>query len=395
MLKDFKNLNNYGFFNIKDWSNLIEKMFYNIQFEHNTDFKSCIDANKKYYLSRNPFGDGEVMSCVIHANSGNMRIYNSSLPIVVRQGVKVRDCSMTITEFARLFSSLDFAISNSFTDYIDFILCSYNIHVSVFNEYKKELLNERLNEMNIYNKTAKSKGYFEFRKFLFKHFITDNDVLQIQDRKIEDKERFKVVKQVEVDEKIKPQIVQASNFGKMVVERYLKKRKLSLSDKIEAVEVLWKGGAYTNYGVLIKYDNGFKKIRLIDNDKMRYFADGVYEDFFYARKNNSEILYIVEGELEAISILDFISHDIFAFHNVNSVPKNISVLNNYKQIEIRLDYDSKEKYEEVSSMVLNKIKNSIDDNVIINIQPKFLIEDGKCDYNYYLSKGELSTDKIK
>ena len=122
-LKSYR-YNGQRFSDIKEWDVLIEKMLENIGFEHNSDYRYCIENTKKYFLSKNPFGDGNVMSCMIHCSSGNMRIYNSSLPTIIRSGKPVKDCSLTITECARLFTEIENSV-DSFDDYIDFILDNY------------------------------------------------------------------------------------------------------------------------------------------------------------------------------------------------------------------------------------------------------------------------------
>ena len=389
-LKSYR-YNGQKFSDIKEWDVLIEKMLENIGFEHNSDYRYCVENKKKYFLSKNPFGDGNVMSCMIHCSSGNMRIYNSSLPTIIRSGKPVKDCSLTITECARLFTEIENSV-DSFDDYIDFILDTYSISSNVFNQYKKALLEAKLNEINAFKRVIQSKGFYEFRKLLFSHYITDNDIMKVKERKYSRTIIKKEKTKHDADEIVKPDICESSVFGKLVVERYLRKRDLLDCDLIRPVEVRWKAGSYINYGVAIKYGNGFQKIRLLENKKMRYFADGKYEEFLYVKDSeDAKELLLIEGEFEAVTISKYLSNneDVYAMHNINSLPSDLIKLKKYDKISIRIDYDNKQKFEEVSQMLYGKLSE-----YNVEIKPKFYLENGKIDYNYIHCNYGLSKEII-
>lgn len=387
-MSEIRSLASFKFYDkkeINDWSLLIEKILENIQYEHNYDYKSCSDSGKKYYLLRNPFGDGEVMSCMLHAESGNMRIFNTCLPLVKRKDKMVHESSITISETCRLLNQLPTNKGNCMNDYIDFILQENEISVSVFNEYKRRLTEEvtqvsqTFSNNDKFNKVLQPKGFYEFRRFMFVNYIADSDILSVK-RKMKNVVEQKFKRELKpVEEKTKPQIVEASTFSKLIIDKYLSKRGIKQNDKIQPVEILWKGGAYRSNGIKIMYPNGFEKIRVLDNKTMRYFSSGSYDSFFEFRKNNTKTLYLVEGEFEAMTISYYITDDIFAMHNVNSLPSNIDVLKQYENIEIRIDYDDGETFEENASNIRRKLEEQ---GLLVNILPKLIYRDKKIDYNY-------------
>ena len=390
-MSDIRSLTNFKFKaknKIEDWSLLIEKILENIQYEHNFDYKSCSDSGKKYYLLRNPFGDGEVMSCILHAESGNMRIFNTCLPLVKRKEKMVRESSITISETCRLLNSLQSNKGNSMNDYIDFILQENEIPVSIFNEYKRKLTEEITHNTQSFNdrkggfdRVLQSKGFYEFRRFMFVNYIADSDILSVK-RKMKNVVEQKFKRELKpVEEKTKPQIIPANPFSKMIIQKYLAKRGIAEHDLIQPVEILWKGGAYRSNGIKIMYPNGFEKIRVLDNKTMRYFSNGSYDAFFEFRNTKTtDTLYLVEGEFEAITMSYYIQDDVFAMHNVNSLPQDLSSLKSYKNIQIRIDYDEGETYDENAENILRKLA----DNGITNaeIHPKLIYKDKKVDYNY-------------
>lgn len=173
------------------------------------------------------------------------------------------------------------------------------------------------------------------------------------------------------------------NLGK----KYLENRGLTFSERcvILNVEI---NKAFKVVAIGFKYPNGFIKIRFIGNG-IRYMSQGSYEKLFETRVKFTNKAYVVEGEIDSLSILNYTNCDIFSMHNKSSLPKETPQLEYYDEIEFLVDND---KFEDSKNSILNKIFQLVSKDTIIKIRPKIL-NDNKNDFNSLLQESKL-TNKI-
>lgn len=370
---------------IKDFSNFIETLLDNIGYEYPKDYIGY----KNYYLAFNPLiKDTKSKSCKIHRKDGIMLMYNGNIE-VKRKGVITTSNSITPSEYARLL--------NKFNLYIDFVIKHYGIDLSTLREYKNHLIDTQLNTSPIVNWSVK-RGAENFRRFLFDQFITDDDIINYNANKTMKKvlEQFNQ-EQKEVFELQEIQIKEPLKFNQMLIAKYMKERLIPSQKNTRAVVVNFNND-YTLPAICFEYPNGFKKLRFIKkNSKKRYLAydnDGKYECLFEARVNGTKNCIMVEGEIEALSLLGIVEDDVYAMHNVNSVPKNLNQLVNYSKVFVRVDFD---KFKEVKDGIENSINKFIKNNKLsieLDVKPKVICEDKEVDYNYLLKKNILTKDMI-
>ena len=370
---------------IKDFSNFIETLLDNIGYEYPKDYIGY----KNYYLAFNPLiKDTKSKSCKIHRKDGIMLMYNGNIE-VKRKGVITTSNSITPSEYARLL--------NKFNLYIDFVIKHYGIDLSTLREYKNHLIDTQLNTNPIVNWSVK-RGAENFRRFLFDQFITDDDIINYNANKTMKKvlEQFNQ-EQKEVFELQEIQIKEPLKFNQMLIAKYMKERLIPSQKNTKGVVVDFNND-YMLPAICFEYPNGFKKLRFIKkNSKKRYLAydnDGKYECLFEARVNGTKNCIIVEGEIEALSLLGIVEDDVYAMHNVNSIPKNLNQLVNYSKVFVRVDFD---KFKEVKDGIENSINKFIKNNKLsieLDVKPKIICEDKEVDYNYLLKKNMLTKNMI-
>lgn len=370
---------------IKDFSNFIETLLDNIGYEYPKDYIGY----KNYYLAFNPLiKDTKSKSCKIHRKDGIMLMYNGNIE-VKRKGVVTTSNSITPSEYARLL--------NKFNLYIDFVIKHYGIDLSTLREYKNHLIDTQLNTNPIVNWSVK-RGAENFRRFLFDQFITDDDIINYNANKTMKKvlEQFNQ-EQKEVFELQEIQIKEPLKFNQMLIAKYMKERLIPSQKNIKGVVVDFNND-YMLPAICFEYPNGFKKLRFIKkNSKKRYLAydnDGKYECLFEARVNGTKNCIIVEGEIEALSLLGVVEDDVYAMHNVNSIPKNLNQLLDYSKVFVRVDFD---KFKEVKDGIENSINKFIKNNKLsieLDVKPKIICEDKEVDYNYLLKKNMLTKNMI-
>lgn len=363
---------------ITNYSKFIETLLENIGYEYVRDYRKYND----YYLAYNPLiEDRNSMSAQFHISDGILLMYNGAVD-VVRKNTIISSSSITPSEYAQMLNQYDL--------YIDFVLSYNNIDIAFMKEYKKLLTDYVLGD-NTFSKWQ-TIGMEKFRKFLFYNFITDKDVLQYNTSKtnVEMVTTFKKEKKEEF-EKNSIIIRDPMSFTRRMIEKYCMERGVTFSEKVHPVVVDF-GNSNTQSGVCFEYPGGFKKIRFISPDnKFRYMAlsqDGEYDYFFEVRNNGSKKCYLVEGEIEAITISKYIDDDVYAMHNVNSLPKYLTQLNKYDKIYIKVDYD---KFNEVKKSFW-RIVDEFKTKVIIS--PKIICENKKIDYNYLYQKNKLTKELI-
>lgn len=375
MIENFK----YDYkYKIIDWSSFIETILEEFGYVYGVDYKKYSD----YYLAFNPLlKDKHSMSSQIYIKDGILLMYNGSIEISRKSRI-VYSNSITPSEYARLLGLFDL--------YIDFILLNYNLDSSMMIEYKHYFTDLALNG-NI-NNNKFEKGIERFRKFLFNNYITDKDVINYNCRKT----KFDIIKKFKKPEKKiytknSIELEKPMFFTNKQIEKYCNKRYINFQNNVYPVVVRYENGISEN-AVCFNYPNGFKKLRFIDeNSPRRYMAlsdDGDYQYFFEAKVINTKNCFVVEGEIEALTISKIIDDDVYAMHNVNSLPEYLTQLEKYDKIYVRVDFDKFENVKESFYRLIDTFKNKVE------IKPKIICYDKKIDYNYLYIKNKLNKDMI-
>lgn len=368
---------------INDYTGFIEELFENLGYEYPQDYKCC----GKYYIAYNPLiSDTKSMSCMIYKKDGIMIMYNGNIE-VVRHENRIFSNSITPNEYSRIL--------NKFDIYIDFVMSTNNISYSILREYKELLtefiLNNKLPEWN------KRIGFDKVRKFLFYNYINDTDILNYRNINRNLKyisNSFKKPPKEIFKNDIK--LIKPLTLNNHIIENYIKSRKIEIINNKVYPIVVGINNYYEN-GVCICYNNGFKKIRLTrENCPIRYLTytiDGTYDELFEAKiQNKTNKCFLVEGEFEGLSISNFVDDDVYCLHNTNSLPKNLTQLDKYDTIIVKIDY-SEDKYFKIANSLFTKLKNIYPNKKII-ISSKYNSTDKKIDYNYMYVKNELTSVQI-
>ena len=373
MIENFRYDYNYK---IEDWSQFVETILEEHGYCYGQQYRKYSD----YYLAYNPLiQDNRSMSSQIYIKDGIMLMYNGSID-VMRKNKMVSSNSIPPSEYARILGFFDL--------YIDFVLMNYDVDLSVMMEYKNSFNEFVLNG----NSGGFGRGIARFRKFLFQNFITDSDVMRYNCRKTKvdiirhfKKPEKKIYKKNEI------MLEKPMFFCKRQIEKYCEKRKISFQSNVIPVLIRYENGSSDN-GICFNYPNGFKKIRFISEDSpRRYMAlsdEGDYQYFFEARVCKSKNCFIVEGEIEALTITNIITDDVYAMHNVNSLPEHLSQLKGYDKIYLRVDFDKFESVKESFYRLVHEFGDKVE------IMPKIICYDKKIDYNYLYNINKLNKEMI-
>lgn len=367
---------------IKDYTQYIEEIFEDIGYEYPTDYK----CHGKYYTAFNPIiEDKNSKSCQIYKKDGILLMYNGVIE-VERKGKKTASNSITPSEYARILDKFDI--------YIDFIIHYYNIDFETLKEYKDELIEVVLNGKNV--SWGKQFGFDSLRRLFFDNYITDKDILTYKNinKSLRYLSRIFKKEPKKIFEDVKIQLIKPLPINEKLIKIYCDKRRIPLiENKIYPVVAVMYNNKYYENGICFCYPNGFKKIRFTSKDaSMRYLAytkDGSYECFFEVSNNKTKNCFLVEGEIEGLTIHNFIDEDIYCMHNTNSLPEHFEQLKNYDKIFVKIDYSNN----------FNKLAQSIKDrlsvlNKEIIVTPKFITEDKQIDYNYMYINNKLTKDMI-
>ena len=381
MLSDFR----YKKEKIVDYTQFIETFFEEIDYEYPNDYK----CHGKYYTAFNPLiEDKNSMSCQIYKKDGILLMYNGVIE-VERKGVKIMSNSITPSEYARILKKFDI--------YIDFIIHYYNIDFQILNEYKTSLTDVVLNGKKLSWK--KQMGFDNLRRLLFDNYIVDRDILMYKtsNKTLRSLSRIFKKEQKEIFEDTKIKLMKPLKINENLIKIYCNQRKIPLIENkvYPVVVVIEKERQRYENGICFCYPNGFKKIRFANkNSSMRYFAytfDGGYDCFFEVQKNKkSKTCFLVEGEIEGLTIKNFIDEDIYCMHNTNSLPSNLTQLNFYDKILVKIDYS--DKFKNLAESLKNRLQKVLKAEIIVS--PKFVSEDKKIDYNYMYVNNQLTKDMI-
>lgn len=334
------------------------------------DYEGC-----EYIITYCPLSvDKNTKSCMIFKDSGMLKMLNGTY---VKNGKSYT--TVTLTEWLRAICKLDL--------YIAYICSKNDITKRNFIEYKEYLENYML-KLSKYN-----KKFEEYRKIFYSNYILDIDILGVSVKTLDTikEPNVKIEKSKCNDITIRKEL---SEIERKATDKYLfdkrKIPKLSI-ENIGCYGVVIERNGYNKPAIAFDYENGFVKYRFIfeTNKKYRFLCKGKYSNFYKVRKNNSDTCYIVEGELEGITISSYIEDDILCLHNTNTLPSENTIkeeLCGYKTIIVKID---KDRYKE-NKPAFDKIKN-----LGYNILVDYKIEDETEDYNSLHIKEELSKDIIK
>lgn len=328
-----------------------------------------VEEYKEYYKLYNPLSpDSETKSAMIFKEDGALRMFNSSIEILGKQKT-----TLMLTEWLRLTNTLKY--------YIEYIRIKFNISFEELSLYKEDLLS-----FLFFSTTYKLKKYrFDWiRKTLYKSFILDKDIFEIQG-KVEFKKISKEKTVNKIDSKI--DIISPNSYEEEAINKYRITRKINSHKNVKNVIVLINE-LYRKCGISFYYGNGFTKIRIINENKFRYFCQGKYEELFEVRVNNTKTCFIIEGEINALSIQDYIKDDIYSLHNVNSIPTNLYQLKNYEKIIIKID---KDKFTETKKLFIEKIRNKLQDK---EVTIDYATDNEGDDFNSLHQNNLLSTEVI-
>lgn len=276
------------------------------------------DIGKDYYITYSPISeDLNTKSCIIFKDSGRLKLFNGN---VVVDGVAYT--TMNLTFWLR-------KTKVGLKHYINKVLLDNNITKRTYLDYIEYVKGSII---KIQHRT--NYKFEKIRKVLYNNHILDIDVLNI-DSVIETVAKPKKPKVVAVDTKI----VESDQYEQEYLDEYLASRCLT-KEQIEYKTIVYNG-IYRKPSLCFKYPCGFEKYRIAwETDKSKRFrASGKYESFYEVRVNNTKKCYLVEGELEGLTIAKYVDDDILCLHSTNSLPSNFNQLKNYEIIHLKIDKD--------------------------------------------------------
>ena len=150
-----------------------------------------------------------------------------------------------------------------------------------------------------------------------------------------------------------------------------------------------KYGKFKALYIAFRYPNGFSKYRSIynSNKKTRFLSFGGdgYKELYCVRNNGSVKAWIGEGETEMLSISQYIDEDVYAMHNLDSIPERCD-LSQYDEVTVMIDND---KYDKVAWKLYKEIVKCCHIGAKITIRPKLNIwYSGKWDYQHVDCNGK-------
>lgn len=330
-----------------------------------------MDFDEDYIQTFSPVGDDlNTKSSIIFKENGNLKVFNSTIEVDEKHYT-----TLTLTSWLR-------QIKPKLKYWIQYIIFSKNIDKNIIPHYQQYVANKLLKLPQKYN-----RKFEELRKIFYKNYILDIDIININTidelsyEKIQAKNKPKI-------HTAKMSIEEADEYETELIEKYVESRglKLPIMKNAEAKVVVYNG-IYRKPAICFNYMCDFRKFRVVfeGEKKNRFRALGKYTNFFEVRlSNNSDTLYVVEGEIEGITISKYIDDDIVSIHNTNSLPAEYEKLfSKYKKIVVKID---KDRFEDNYKAFLGKHNNIIID---------YKVDDPTKDYNDLHKNGTLTLDIIK
>ncbi len=342
------------------------------------DKKDIIDyTNAEYFVTYNPIvSDDKTMSCMIFKETGVMKLLNGSVEI---DGISYT--TLTLTSWLRKLTKA------KLKHYIQYIYYQNDIDRRTIPEYIEYIKNKLLNIPQRY-----SKKYEDLRKLLYTNYILDVDMLQVNCST--DMIVYELAPQDKPDKiSAKTEFIQPTSNEIDIIDQYLTSRGLSkLSIKKSGSNVddilyttVVTNDIYRKPAIGFKYMCDYTKYRICfeQQKKYRFRSSGKYENFFKVRQNYTDTLYIVEGEIEGLTIAQYIDDDILCIHNTNSFPSDYSEIKKYKNVIIKIDYDRFEDNKKAFS------------KYGANIITDYKIQDNTEDYNSLHTSNKLTKQIIQ
>lgn len=340
----------------------------------------------KYYKTYSPITpDKNTMSAAIFKDDGTLKIYNGALEIDLNERFnkkqKITVTTLTLTQWLRQIDCMKY--------YIQHIIFKHQIDKNII-PYYQQYINNKLLKIPIMNNYI----YENLRKKLYSNYILDIDMLNINtyDELVYTPLPKTSTSQIQKINTSAVVAVDATEYEKSLVQQYIDSRGLKLSinennclSNVKATTLV-TNDIYRKPTLEFVYDCGYRKFRVIfeSNKRQRFRSMGKYQDFFTVRRNNTRTLYVVEGEIEALSIAPFIEDDIVAIHNTNSLPALYKqTFINYDKVVVKID---KDRYLDNKKVFLDKHHN---------ISVEYKVDHPTHDYNDLLKLNQLSKEVIQ
>jgi len=333
------------------------------------------DYGGEYIVTFSPITEDEkTKSALIFKETGILKLLNGS--VENKEGEEFTTVTLT-TWLRQLNCKLSF--------YIKYVIFKEDIDKNLMIEYQKYSFDKLMKLRTKYNYL-----FEKIRKKLYENYILDVDILNLDVSKpLNIKEIESINKPKEI--KSKMEILQPTEEELYSINSYIKQRGLNINLKNSVnilPRIILQNSIYRKPALCFAYEKGFFKYRIVfETDKRyRFRSQGRYRDFFIVNiKEGNKILYIVEGEIEALTIKQYLTEDIdiVAIHNTNSFPTDPSVdISKYEKVIVKID---KDRYEE-NKGVFYKIHK----NVIVD----YKTEQDNYDYNDLHIKGILTKEKV-
>lgn len=296
----------------------MEEIILNTLYDCGYELEDIKDIGKDYYITYSPISeDKNTMSCIIFKETGNLKLFNGTISLDNKTYT-----TLTLTTWLR-------GTKVGLKYYIDKVIFDNYINRKTFIDYIEYCKNRVMSLCSPNNRFEK------IRKILYKNYILDIDIIGLNVSKTNIKKEIKKPKQVKID----TEIVEPNEIEKKYLDKYILQRglpKLSIKYK-----VIVYNGIYRKPSLYFKYPCGFEKYRIaFEKEKTnRFRSSGRYNSLYEVRRNNSKTVYLVEGEIEGITISQYIQDDILCLHNTNSLPNNLEQLKNYNRIIVKIDKD--------------------------------------------------------
>ena len=312
-----------------------------------------------YYICQSLFTKDNNPSAVWYTNDGTMELFNAPYNNKYR---------LTLKEVMEAVGLKE--------DYLMWVCKKHNISYIKLNKFKEMSL-DFIKDDTEYKKLKKLIYPLCSEEFISYDYI------------IYSKPINKIVFEKPKAKKTESSIVETSISYEEVkqIEEYAKSRKIQFDKNIYPVKLLISG-LFCKLAICFEYTNGFKKYRMLFG-KFRYMSSGSYNDLFEVKNNNLKQAIYVEGEIEALSIKEYVDdYDIYAIHNCRSVPKT-DISKRYDKIIVLVD---KDKFEENKFKIFEDLVLTTKENCSIMV--KYKLDDVEEDFNSLLIKNKLNQEVV-
>lgn len=340
---------------ITDWSDLIEHILDNLALNY--------IRRETYYHTQSPLVCDTSPSFQWYINDGFAKSWNTDIEGKSRLSIK-KVCKLT----------------GFMQDYIRFVMERKGIPIYKLNQYKEMLVEKQLGLS--YDKFE----YGKLKRFFGGYFISQADVLGLQEMKPVDLKKIKQAKR----KKKKSKISEAEATKEELLEcvEYLKGRGLGIiQGRVEAIAI--KIGEWRVSAIALRHEDNHVKYRVLSKN-IRYVSSGTFKTPYKVIDDNNDKLLLTEGQLEAESIKHMIEGwDLYSMANCNSIGE-ISHFKKYKKILVLIDADT---YDKNKSGIVKKLTTEFPDKNI-QVIPKIEGRGKEVDYNWLLVNEKETLDLL-